>query len=280
MRIENNEMILEVAEKAAEITSFKEKATGVEVMWQGDPKFWTGRNPTLFPMVGSTYNKKIVIDGKTYEMGNHGFCRHSMFTCTNQTEDSITMTLEANEETLAQYPFKFRIDITYKLEGKKVAVTYVIKNEDEKDMPFNFGLHPAFNCPQLEGEKFEDYWLEFSNNETLKGVNCTYNMNDEKKIPLTYPLFEEQKTIIFEWPKSSCVSLTNGKRGVHVYFSGYRWIAFWTIKPGAPYVCIEPWHSHTDFEEVNVPFEEREGTKILSPGKSFTTEYQFEYFAE
>lgn len=67
------------------------------------------------------------------------------------------------------------------------------------------------------------------------------------------------RRILFEHLRSPYVTLTNGKNSVKVSVAGYRWLAFWT-KQNAPYLCIEPWHGHGDFEEVHVPFEEREGT--------------------
>ena len=85
----------------------------------------------------------------------------------------------------------------------------------------------------------------------------------------------ENKTILFEYPKSAFVTLTNGKHGVKVGVVGYRWLAFWT-KMDAPYICIEPWHSHGDFTKVDVPFEQREGTTLLDPDHSYTTSYYIE----
>ena len=77
--MKNDEATVSITEHASEIVSFKDAKTNTEYMWQGDPAFWAGRNPTLFPMVGSTWNKEIHIDGNVYHMGNHGFARNSDF---------------------------------------------------------------------------------------------------------------------------------------------------------------------------------------------------------
>ena len=61
-RIENEVAVVEVKTLAAEITSFYDKEKNIEHMWQGDPQFWAGRNPILFPMVGSTWTKDYQID--------------------------------------------------------------------------------------------------------------------------------------------------------------------------------------------------------------------------
>ena len=53
-RIENEVAVVEVKTLAAEITSFYDKEKNIEHMWQGDPQFWAGRNPILFPMANPT----------------------------------------------------------------------------------------------------------------------------------------------------------------------------------------------------------------------------------
>ena len=166
--MENDLAYAAVSEHASEITSFIDKSTGIEHMWQGDPAFWSGRNPTLFPMVGSTWNKEIWIDGKLYHMGNHGFTRNSDFTCVEHSENKIVMELKDSEETLAQYPFRFTLRIEYTLSGKTLNIHYSITNDNDRDMPFNFGLHPAFNCPMEKGEKQSDYIIETNEDEVFK----------------------------------------------------------------------------------------------------------------
>ena len=273
--VENDVAYLAVDEKGSEICSFKDKETNLERMWNGDPKFWAGRNPTLFPMVSNTYNKVQVFDGKEYHMGNHGIVRSAMFKCTYHDDKSIKMTFESSEESKQLYPFDFRMDITYTLTGKRVDIVYNITNLSDKVMPFGFGLHPAFNCPIADGEKFEDYYIEFANEETLECINGPFKLNNEKIIHFDYMTILYNKTIIFEYAISTFFSLTNGKHGVKVGVVGYRWLAFWT-KMDAPYICIEPWHSHGDFTKVDVPFEQREGTTLLDPDHSYTTSYYIE----
>lgn len=265
--MENNEVCVLIDEHASEIHSFKDKKTGIEYMWQGDPKFWKGRNPTLFPMVGSTWDKILHIDGKEYKTGNHGFTRNSTFTCIEHTDSKIVMELKDSEETLKEYPFRFTLHIKYTLEGRTLTINYFIKNENDRVMPFNFGLHPAFNCPIEEGKSFYDYKIAFNKAEDINWLDT--KMDATTELPLNKDALA--KTVIIADPKSTMSSLTDGTHSVDVAYEGYEWLAFWS--PNAPFVCIEPWHSHTDFEEVKVPFEEREGTIHLEAGKLFETSY-------
>lgn len=279
MNIENSRYRLEVTNKAAEITSFYDKEKNVEYMWNGDPTYWAGRNPILFPMVGNTYSKEYYIDGKRYAMGNHGLARHATFEKVAETENSLTLEFCSDEETLKQYPFDFSLKVTYTLVENRVNIDYVIKNTGDKVMPFSFGLHPAFACPMGEGDFF-DYYLEFPQQEYMKWYNHEtgeFELRKEatKTIGLNYD--ELFATIMLEDVKNPYVCLTNGKRGVEVGCAGYRWLAFWT-KPNAPYVCIEPWHGLGDLKENNVPFEERIGTMKLEPNKEYRTSYYFRVY--
>ena len=261
-----------VDEHASEIHSFKSKETGFEYMWQGDPAFWKGRNPTLFPMVGSTWDKVLHIKGKEYHTGNHGFTRNSDFTCIKHDEKEIVMELRDSKETLEQYPYAFTLRITYMLDGATLSIHYAITNENDEVMPFNFGLHPAFNCPINPAGRFEDCYIELGSPETFTWKTTT--LNHETKLPLNKDALAD--TVIITEPRSTSASLTDGTHGVKVGFDGYRWLAFWS--PNAPFVCIEPWYSHADFEKVEVPFEKREGTQFLDPHDTFEASYTITVF--
>lgn len=270
--IQNTQAGVTVDEHASEIHSFCDIETDNEYMWQGDPKYWTGRNPTLFPMVGSTWDKKLHINGKEYITGNHGFTRNSDFTCIEHTDNKIVMELKDSESTLKEYPYHFTMHITYELNGKTLSIQYEITNENDEVMYFNFGLHPAFNCP-CDGGNFEDYYITLNHEET-SDFNETH-LDHCSRLELDRPALE--RTIIIADPKSTSATLTNGKHGVIVGYEGYEWLAFWT-KPQAPFICIEPWHSHADFSEVKVPFEQREGTTKLEPHGVFHTGYTITIF--
>ena len=258
----------------AEITSFRKTASPLEYMWQGDPKYWKGRNPILFPIVGNTYSKTYQIDGKTYAMGNHGLTRHMDFTLVEETNDTLTFEVSDNEDTLRQYPFRFNLTVKYRLTGSKLTIDYEIRNTGDKTMPFSFGLHPAFNVPLAEG-KFSDYRLEFEKEETPYQID-----NDGTKFPcegfsaiaLNYELFERYPTLMYGKLKSDYVRLTDGREGIEVGIKDFPYLAFWCGEK-APFLCIEPWFGLGDFTANDTPFEKREGTEELKPGAKFNAEY-------
>lgn len=265
--LKNSAATVKIDEHASEIHSFKKNDSNLEYMWQGDPKYWSGRNPTLFPMVGHTWDNIIHLHGKEYTMGNHGFTRRSEFTCIEHDDEHLVMELKDNEETRKQYPYAFTLHITYTLKDTTLVIHYEITNDSDETMPFNFGLHPAFNCPLDQDKSFEDYHLELNHPDNVPMGDRT--LEQAARIPLDQEALNA--TIIIPQPKSTEASLTDGTHKVAVHYEGYEWVAFWS--PKAPFVCIEPWHSHTDFGEVKVPFEQREGTTLLAAKERWTTDY-------
>lgn len=282
MIIENEKFRLEVVEKGGEIQSFFDKENQLEYMWQGDAAYWSGKNPSLFPMVSNTWTKDYEWQGKRYAMKNHGLVRYENLKCVKHTADEIVMELHENEETLKQYPFKFTFQINYRLNGNRLDVVYHITNDSDETMPFSFGLHPGFNCPLLQGESFTDYKLVFPQDENVKQLafHGHHEIIDRsfKEIPLNYELIEEYATLVYKGIKSPYVELVGPKHKVRVSCLGYPFLAFWTAKKGAPFICIEPWYGHGDFEEVDCGFDLREGTFNLEAHKRFTTSYFIELF--
>ena len=67
---------IETSEKGAELISVK--LNNIEKLHDGKT-FWNRHSPVLFPIVGKLKDGKTTIDGKIYEMGQHGFIRAQEF---------------------------------------------------------------------------------------------------------------------------------------------------------------------------------------------------------
>lgn len=217
--IKNQYLTLIVSLDAAQMHSLKRNDDEYEYIWSGDPTYWKGRNPILFPQVSSTSTKTNVINGKSYPMGNHGFARNSVFELVELKETSITLLLKENEETLKQYPFKFELYVTYTLNKETLNINYRIKNTDNKMLPFGFGLHPAFNVDK----KYKDTKLTF---------------DDGQELIINKELFEKYPTYYVK-PTPSSATLHSNNHAITLDFKGFRHLAIWS--PFAPFVCVEPW---------------------------------------
>ncbi len=272
--------------KGGELVSLKD-ADGLEYIWQGDPAFWTGQNPILFPIVGSLKDGKVNIGGKSVEMGRHGFARNMEFSPVEQGEDFVTLELRENEETLSCYPFPFSLKVTHRLLDDGFSTAFTVKNTGDAPMPFCIGGHTAIRCPLQEGERFEDYELLFAESERAdsrllspEGIILHDGrrpmLNERGVLPLNYDIFAEMDTIIFSMLRSGRVSLVHRERGqgVCLDFHEFPMVAFWT-KPGAPYLCLEPWQGCAAYDNESGRFEDKPFCAVLAPGKEKSLTYAF-----
>lgn len=270
-----------VTTHGAELISLKD-SSGKEYIWSGDPAFWSGRNPVLFPIVGNLKKGTIQMDDVFYSMGRHGFARNSEFQVVDQTEDSVVFELRENAETLTQYPRCFVLQVCHRLEKDGFSTIFKVKNADEKDMPFCIGAHTAFRCPLNENENFEDYEIVFDQEEyaynlvlndqgCIRGAAETPMLDHTDHLALGYEPFAELDTLIFRNLNSTGVSLkhsTNG-HGIHMEFSGFPFMAFWTKgAEHAPFLCVEPWHGCAATEDETGEFEDKEACILLKPNES------------
>lgn len=282
LKIQNEFLSVEVSLMGAELQSIK-SADEVEYLWQGDPQYWASRASVVFPWAGRLLNGQHRHNGKLYEMGIHGFARKQPFVCTAQTQTAVTLTLEANAETKAQYPFLFRFSITYALEESTLKVTYQVKNTGSETMYFAWGGHPGFNVPLVEGETMGDYEIEFSQecrpdrvvfsktNLLVEGTR-PYPLQEGKRLQLAHELFDDDAIFLANVAKSVTMKSCVSGRGVTVSYPDLNYLGLWHApKTDAPYVCIEPWSSLPGREGVVEDFACRGDVLYAVPGETKQT---------
>ena len=282
--LKNSEISIQINSFGAELKSLKKVSTNQEYMWNADPEYWKRTAPVLFPIVGSLNNGKYRYDGKEYSMSQHGFARDMEFELTKQTDDELVFELRSTEDTFAKYPFHFGLEAGYRIDGSNLIVSWKVRNCDNKEMFFSIGGHPAFMCPIKDGDKQTGYKILFDEKDTiiasvigdhgtLSSRKKAYTLNNGY-MNITADLFDEDALVV-EDNQAHKVSLCNqeGEPYLTVSFDAPLFGLWSPAKKNAPFVCIEPWYSHTDFEEVRVPFEQREGTLVLKPHETFETSY-------
>jgi len=158
--LKSSHMTVTVNSRGAELWSLMRD--GNEYLWQGDPDYWSGRAPVLFPICGRLYGGKYRYAGQEYCLPIHGFAKDSEFAVT-AAEDALTCVLEADDATRAVYPFDFRLTVVYRLKNDRtLRVESTVTNTGKGELPFSLGAHPGFRVPLREGERFEDYYLRFA----------------------------------------------------------------------------------------------------------------------
>jgi galactose mutarotase-like enzyme len=162
----NKNFSASISPKGAELKSFYEKQSEIEYIWKGDPAWWSGSAPVLFPIIGGLKNKEYLYKGKKYSLPNHGFARESTFKAKQTGFTSAEFTLESNENTRKMYPFDFILKVVFTLENNGLAVQYDVFNKSIDSMFFSIGSHPAFNIP-FAGGYLENYYVHFSEEEDM-----------------------------------------------------------------------------------------------------------------
>ncbi|EPR3376135.1 aldose 1-epimerase family protein [Listeria monocytogenes] len=285
IKLENEVLLVEMKTAGAELTRIFHKDTGLEYLWKADSKFWGRHSPVLFPTVGRLVEDIYLVDGKPYHLGQHGFARDRDFQVVEQTEKSVRFELDADEDSLAVYPYKFKLSIIYTIEKNTVAVSYEVENTDNKRIYFSIGAHPAFNLPLTDGTTFEDYYLDFGTEENLETLclEGPYRSGEIKKVvdeaarylPLNYDLFKND-ALIFEALKQKEMTIKSDKTPhfVKVSFPEFPFVGVWTAKAGTPFLCIEPWYGIADGAGESVELRDKAGIEHLEPEAVFASEYE------
>jgi galactose mutarotase-like enzyme len=286
--LENNRCRVTVQTHGAELSSLVRKdlpeIADLEYIWAADPAVWGRHAPVLFPIVGRLPQDTYRHQGRQYQLPQHGFARDREFTLVHQTAEELTFELHADEASRAVYPFEFVLRITYQLRGLQLTVRWDVHNPDPaQELLFSIGAHPAFRCPLMPEEKFEDYFFHFDHPVTLarhlleggllNGETAPV-LHEETEMPLTYGLFA-QDALVFKHFDFTHVTLRSfvSDRAVRLRFDGFPYLGLWTKGPGAPFVCIEPWQGIAGSVGSPVELADKEGILTLAPGQRYVAEY-------
>jgi galactose mutarotase-like enzyme len=282
--LENEQCRVGINSHGAELSSFIRKDLGeLEYIWEADPAVWGRHAPVLFPIVGRLPQDEFSYQGQTYSLGQHGFARDQEFQVLDHSGTAVAFELRANEESRRKYPFDFVLRITYRLAGTMLTIGWEVENPGTGELLFSIGAHPAFRCPLVEGETFEDYDFVFDQPVTverhllegglLNGKTAAL-LEEQDTLPLSYPLFADDALVLkhFDFTHVTLRSRRSG-RGVRVRFDGFPFLGLWTKGANAPFVCIEPWHGIASSTTDSGELADKEGILTLGPHQQFLTSY-------
>ena len=289
-QIANAELTVRVKAMGAELTSIRSNREDLEFLWQGDPKWWTGQSYILFPIIGGLVNGRYTLGGKSYDMKAHGFARNMVFAVAEQTDTRLVLHLGQNEATLAQYPFRFDLFVSYELDGSTLRHGLRVVNRNDEVMPFSVGAHPGFNCPLLPGETMSDYRLVFEQRETLESRIKTDGLLTGERVPfltgsdskpLDHSLFKNGAAIL-KGVQSRWLEIRNTRNPhvIRVGLAGFPDLGIWSAANDGPYVCIEPWFGVDSMHGDDPAFEKKEGLVWLEAGKTFDCSYDMSFWKE
>lgn len=283
LSIQNLHLRAAFKSKGAELCSLIHLATDTETIWQADPNVWGYHAPVLFPIVGGLKDNLLHIDGKSYPLNRHGFARTSEFVVEEHQTDCITFLLKSSEQTHSIYPYDFEFRMKYRLVDDRLQQTFSVKNTGTETMFFALGGHTGFRIPLSVHSTYEDYVLEFELSEQLDRhlINSDGLFTGEtqpvlvygNKIPLSRHLFSND-ALIFKSIQSRKVSLKSPKDAlrIHVEYEQFPYLGIWA-KPGADFVCIEPWIGCADSISGHQHIADKELMQDLEPGATCNVTY-------
>jgi galactose mutarotase-like enzyme len=142
-------------------------------------------------------------------------------------------------------------------------------------MPASFGYHPALRWPLPFGQPREAHYIEFASDEPapVRRLGPDGLLRPERqptpiagrRLPLADSLFRDD-VVIFDEIRSRSVTYgaQSGPR-IRIDFPDAPCLGIWT-RPGAPFICIEPWHGIADPQGYSGDFTAKPGVFSVAAG--------------
>lgn len=262
IHLRNEQLSAVIESKGSELVSLQRG--GQELLWDAGPE-WARHAPVLFPVIGRVTDDVILHKGRRYPMNQHGFARDRVFTTVSSTPTTAHFHLQHSPRDGLEFPFPFSLETRWHLDAGHLAVAFTLTNTGDTPFPAALGWHPAFRTPREQGWKL---LFEHDEKGRTRRVNTRVQLTPEKyNSPLVgtaLDLSEELLAggaIIFESLRSRTVQLVSAEGPVLTMevSDEFPHFAVWK-KPGAGFVCLEPW------SDLPHPDGERHDTSA-SPGK-------------
>ena len=250
---------------------------GLDLLWNGDPAFWSGRSPLLFPIVGTLNDGHFRWRGKRFALPRHGLARTRRFDVLRAREDEVVFRLRADTDTLRVYPFRFEVDMAYRLEGDAFLMEAIVRNAGDEPMPASIGFHPAFRWPLFPAARGA-HRIDFEHDEPapIRRLDSSGLLTDARhptpvrgrRLALDDSLFRDD-VVIFDQLRSRQLrygaETADAKHDLIIDFTGATHLGLWT-KPGAGFLCIEPWRGVADPVGFSGEFDTKPGVFMVPAG--------------
>lgn len=269
---------VEINPLGAELWALRD-AEGRDLLWNGDPTFWTGRAPILFPIVGALAGGSYRLGETRYALPQHGFGRRRPFAVVDAHPAHARLRLVSDAETRAVYPFDFTLEIAFDVADAHLAVAATLRNTGASDLPASFGFHPAFRWPLPGGGARAAHQIHFDAVETAPvhrpdgdGLLVPAERPDHlagRVLRLDDALFASGALIFTALAGHGLTYGCADSPHLRVTYPDTPHLGLWS-KPGAPFVCIEPWQGHADPAGFDGAFWDKPGIVRLAPGERRT----------
>lgn len=250
-------------EKGATVVSFCHKE--VEFLYKDEENLNSPERPRcgipfLFPIFGRLKDARYHWNGQEYHMDIHGFGHTSEWAVQEHRTDSLVLVLDANEQTLAQYPFRFRVTLTFKAENGTLTIAQQYENLDSVPLPYNFGFHPYFLTEKPENIQVEttaDTFFDFAVGGRPFGHNRV-------RIAIPHGAPEAGAALMGVRGPTILQNSAEGKCLTMEFDDSFHTHVLWT-QAGKRFLCVEPVNGSADSLNTGIymtlqPGEQRQAT--------------------
>ncbi|EOC0586489.1 hypothetical protein ACI01G_001653 [Cronobacter sakazakii] len=270
--LENSRFRLEIAPVGAELCHWWDAWCQRDWIWQPHADVWMHSATQLFPVVGRLLHGGLRDNGAFYPLPDHGFLRHRPFNCLAQQSDRLHLICEADDMTMAVWPFRWRLHIIWTLKDSGLAIRWRVENTDEQPFGFSLGWHPGFALPVAR----EPGWVvEFDGcvRGPFMAVDRTLHISDTvppiRRLVLDSDLFRTGAHY-FERCAGKTIRIVSprGVTALTLQTDRQPWLALWGV-PGADLLCIEPLAGTTDAPDFSGELRDKRGIVFLAPGQCY-----------
>lgn len=271
-RLRNGEDEAIVARRGGELLSWR--VAGRDLLWTPDTAVWTRTSPILFPIVGWAAGGVIRVEGQEYPIGVHGFAAETDFAPVSTGEDFVRLRLSDNDATLAAFPFRFRLEVEYRLRPGGLDIGFTVSNPGESPLPYALGFHPGFRWP-FSGAGREAHRVEFDAPEetsvpeiTARGLFSATRRAlgfDGRTLALTDALLAREALCFLDANSRAVRFVAPDGAVIGMAVEDFPHLALWS-RPPAPFLSIEAWTGHGDPDGFAGEIGDKPSMRWLAPG--------------
>ncbi len=275
-QLQNEELSLQICpERGALVTSLRWRER--ELIFLDHESFLDpaknvrGGIPILFPICGPVHADQYLVDGKTYTLKQHGVARLGAWRVLEHHATSILLELEATPQTLAAYPWMFKLRFEYLLEANGLTIRQHYSNGSDRPMPIQFGFHPYFQLNKtglsvsIPATRYRD--------TNANGAECPFGGQLDFEAagpPLKTATGGAAESADLEFcdvsAGHSCIRAGSEKLRIELDcpLNDFPYLVFWTLR-GSEFVCLEPWSA------PRFAMNTGHDLKLVPPGEDFST---------
>jgi aldose 1-epimerase len=283
------------------------------------PSWWG--IPLLFPFPGAIPNGEYEFEGRRLRLGRegqpvvpegkeapgarrnfHGFVMDAPWTVAGATADDggaeVSATLESDlfPEMLEGFPFPFRLEASYRLDGDGLRLRFQAHNPGSGPLPCGFGAHPFFRLPlgragspgeclihipaarRWDGRRLRTTLEAGASGSALAEDGVRPPVSPELDLRTPRPFVEGVFNGLYTdlaredgWIAASVIDPANRREAVMRGSPGFENVVFWS-PPGRAELCLEPWSCPSNVFNLAAAGVPHNGLTVLPPGQSTTWE--------